>query len=317
MPTRRRRQRALPSTSTRSSAAASIGPLERAGVADRPRKDNRARRRRGGREPRARRTAPGPAARPRSAPRGAGELPSPRRRSSRVRSGMCSTRAEPSVENDLLAARHDELRRAPRTPRGTCPVERQGPLRRRRGAPRDRRDRARDRGATPTESGAGTGRALPEHPPRRVGCRVSRTTQPRRAYDAGRLTRAAGRRGRRRGRGRRRAGRSRAEGVLPRPPHVPVRAIRLGARDVGLGRGPPAWRSSRSAHFLRPRSRVSTIGYEIGVGILTGILTLPLAPVRGTMWVAERVLEEAERQLNTPEAIERQIVEAEEAQGSR
>lgn len=49
------------------------------------------------------------------------------------------------------------------------------------------------------------------------------------------------------------------------------------------------------------------------MGILTGILTLPLAPVRGTMWVAERVLEEAERQLNTPEAIERQIVEAEEA----
>jgi hypothetical protein len=49
------------------------------------------------------------------------------------------------------------------------------------------------------------------------------------------------------------------------------------------------------------------------VGLLTGILTLPLAPVRGTMWVAERVLEEAERQLNSPEAIEQQIVEAEDA----
>ena len=52
---------------------------------------------------------------------------------------------------------------------------------------------------------------------------------------------------------------------------------------------------------------------ERPVGLLTGLLTLPLAPVRGTMWVAERLLEEAERQLNDPEAIERQIVEAEEA----
>lgn len=49
------------------------------------------------------------------------------------------------------------------------------------------------------------------------------------------------------------------------------------------------------------------------MGLLTGLLTLPLAPVRGTIWVAERVLEEAERQLNDPEEIERQIVEAEDA----
>lgn len=49
------------------------------------------------------------------------------------------------------------------------------------------------------------------------------------------------------------------------------------------------------------------------MGLLTGLLTLPLAPVRGTIWVAERVLEEAERQLNDPEAIERQIIEAEAA----
>jgi hypothetical protein len=49
------------------------------------------------------------------------------------------------------------------------------------------------------------------------------------------------------------------------------------------------------------------------MGLLTGLLTLPLAPVRGTMWVAERVLEEAERQLNDPAAIEQQLMEAEEA----
>jgi Gas vesicle protein G len=49
------------------------------------------------------------------------------------------------------------------------------------------------------------------------------------------------------------------------------------------------------------------------MGLLTGLLTLPLAPVRGTMWVAERVLEEAERQLNDPAAIEQQLIEAEAA----
>jgi Gas vesicle protein G len=49
------------------------------------------------------------------------------------------------------------------------------------------------------------------------------------------------------------------------------------------------------------------------MGLLTGLLTLPLAPVRGTIWVAERVLEEAERQLNDPELIEQQIIEAEAA----
>jgi hypothetical protein len=44
-----------------------------------------------------------------------------------------------------------------------------------------------------------------------------------------------------------------------------------------------------------------------------GLLTLPLAPVRGTIWIAERLLEEAERELNDPAAIERQLAEAERA----
>jgi RNA-binding protein YhbY len=49
------------------------------------------------------------------------------------------------------------------------------------------------------------------------------------------------------------------------------------------------------------------------MGLFTGLLTLPLAPVRGTIWVAERMLEEAERQLNDPEVVEQQIVDAEAA----
>jgi Gas vesicle protein G len=47
------------------------------------------------------------------------------------------------------------------------------------------------------------------------------------------------------------------------------------------------------------------------MGLITGLLTLPLAPVRGTMWVAERLLEEAERELNDPAAIEQELLDAE------
>ena len=48
------------------------------------------------------------------------------------------------------------------------------------------------------------------------------------------------------------------------------------------------------------------------MGLLTGLLTLPLAPVRGTIWIAERLLEEAERELNDPAALEQQLLHAEE-----
>ena len=48
------------------------------------------------------------------------------------------------------------------------------------------------------------------------------------------------------------------------------------------------------------------------MGLVTGLLTLPLAPVRGTMWLAERLLEEAERELDEPQAIEAQLLNAEE-----
>lgn len=53
------------------------------------------------------------------------------------------------------------------------------------------------------------------------------------------------------------------------------------------------------------------------MGLFTGLLTLPLAPVRGTVWVAEQVLEEAERQYYDPAVIRRQLEEVDElrAQG--
>jgi Gas vesicle protein G len=47
------------------------------------------------------------------------------------------------------------------------------------------------------------------------------------------------------------------------------------------------------------------------MGLLTGLLTLPLAPVRGTVWIAERLIEEAERELGDENAIRRQLTELE------
>ena len=47
------------------------------------------------------------------------------------------------------------------------------------------------------------------------------------------------------------------------------------------------------------------------MGILTGLLTLPLAPVRGTIWIAEQLAAEAERQLDDESTIRRLLIEAE------
>jgi len=43
------------------------------------------------------------------------------------------------------------------------------------------------------------------------------------------------------------------------------------------------------------------------MGLITGLLTLPLAPVRGTIAVAELLLREAEDQLNDPERIRKEL----------
>jgi hypothetical protein len=49
------------------------------------------------------------------------------------------------------------------------------------------------------------------------------------------------------------------------------------------------------------------------VGLITGLLTLPLAPVRGTAWIAERLLEQAERELYDERAIRAQLMEIQSA----
>ena len=50
-----------------------------------------------------------------------------------------------------------------------------------------------------------------------------------------------------------------------------------------------------------------------GMGLITGLLTLPLAPVRGTAWLAEKLLEQAEREFYDERAIRAQLLEIEAA----
>jgi hypothetical protein len=39
------------------------------------------------------------------------------------------------------------------------------------------------------------------------------------------------------------------------------------------------------------------------MGLILGLLTLPLAPVRGVAWISDQVVQEANRQLFDPETI--------------
>jgi gas vesicle protein GvpG len=47
------------------------------------------------------------------------------------------------------------------------------------------------------------------------------------------------------------------------------------------------------------------------MGLLTGLLTLPLAPVRGTIWIAEQIAIQAERELGDEKSLRRHLAEAE------
>lgn len=47
------------------------------------------------------------------------------------------------------------------------------------------------------------------------------------------------------------------------------------------------------------------------MGLLTGLLTFPLAPVRATVWVAEQVVVAAEREYYDPAPVRRALAELE------
>jgi gas vesicle protein GvpG len=52
------------------------------------------------------------------------------------------------------------------------------------------------------------------------------------------------------------------------------------------------------------------------MGLITGLLTLPLAPVRGTVWLAERIQEQAENELYDESAIRAGLLELDHARQS-
>ena len=52
------------------------------------------------------------------------------------------------------------------------------------------------------------------------------------------------------------------------------------------------------------------------MGLIVGLLTLPLAPVRGTIWLAERIQEQAEREYYDESAIRAGLLEIEEARAA-
>jgi hypothetical protein len=45
------------------------------------------------------------------------------------------------------------------------------------------------------------------------------------------------------------------------------------------------------------------------VGLITGLLTLPLAPVRGTVWIAEQIQQQAEAEFYDERVIYAQLTE--------
>ena len=47
------------------------------------------------------------------------------------------------------------------------------------------------------------------------------------------------------------------------------------------------------------------------MGLITGLLTLPLAPVRGTIWLAEQLAEVAENELYDEKKIMRELMDLE------
>jgi len=49
------------------------------------------------------------------------------------------------------------------------------------------------------------------------------------------------------------------------------------------------------------------------VGLFTGLLTLPLAPVRGVVWLGEQLEQEARRQLDDPARLRQELLDVDAA----
>jgi hypothetical protein len=52
------------------------------------------------------------------------------------------------------------------------------------------------------------------------------------------------------------------------------------------------------------------------MGLFTGLVMLPLAPVRGVAWIGEQVLDQATREVSDPAEIYQQLAELDEAKAA-
>ena len=52
------------------------------------------------------------------------------------------------------------------------------------------------------------------------------------------------------------------------------------------------------------------------MGLVSGVILLPLAPVRGVVWIAEQIQQEAARRTDDPAAIRRRLAEVDRARES-
>lgn len=52
------------------------------------------------------------------------------------------------------------------------------------------------------------------------------------------------------------------------------------------------------------------------MGLITGLLGLPVAPLRGTIWVAEQVLQQAEEEFYDPARIKAQLEDVDRARAA-
>src|SRR5690348_7035251 len=78
--------------------------------------------------------------------------------------------------------------------------------------------------------------------------------------------------------------------------------------------GSPRSRADGSGFATRARWRPtasSSLPWRVEVGLFKELALLPLAPVRGTAWVAEQLAEEAERELYDENRIKREMLELE------
>src|SRR5205823_2866634 len=67
------------------------------------------------------------------------------------------------------------------------------------------------------------------------------------------------------------------------------------------------------AGVLVRRASGSPCRETMSVGVLKGLVLLPLAPVRGVVWLAERLAEQAEHELYDEASIRRQLDELQDA----